>query len=341
MVKALHAAGLEVILDVVFNHTAEGGADGPTLCFRGLDDAAYYRLDEPAATSTTPAAATRSTRDRPHGAAAGDGRAAPLARGDARRRVPLRPRGRARARRQRVRPARRVPAGGRAGPGAGRVSSSSRSPGTSAAATRSATSRSAGASGTAATATPCATSGAARRGRSPDFATRLAGSADLYGGRGSAPDGVDQPRHRPRRVHARRPRQLRRQAQRGQRRGQPRRHRRQPQLELRRRGADATTPTSWRCARGSRATCSPRSCSRRAYRCSWAATSSATRRAATTTPTARTTRPAGCDWRRRRGAGRAHRVRGCAVPAALWPPGLPPPAVLPRRLWDSRAAATT
>ena len=45
MVKALHAAGLEVILDVVFNHTAEGGADGPTLCFRGLDEAAYYRLD--------------------------------------------------------------------------------------------------------------------------------------------------------------------------------------------------------------------------------------------------------------------------------------------------------
>jgi isoamylase len=44
MVKALHAAGLEVILDVVFNHTAEGGEGGPTLCLRGLDDAAYYRL---------------------------------------------------------------------------------------------------------------------------------------------------------------------------------------------------------------------------------------------------------------------------------------------------------
>jgi glycogen operon protein len=45
MVRTLHAAGLEVILDVVYNHTAEGGADGPTLCFRGFDDAAYYRLD--------------------------------------------------------------------------------------------------------------------------------------------------------------------------------------------------------------------------------------------------------------------------------------------------------
>ncbi|HST65358.1 MAG TPA: glycogen debranching protein GlgX, partial [Mycobacteriales bacterium] len=44
MVKALHAAGLEVILDVVFNHTAEGNEHGPTLCFRGLDNAGYYRL---------------------------------------------------------------------------------------------------------------------------------------------------------------------------------------------------------------------------------------------------------------------------------------------------------
>jgi isoamylase len=46
MVGALHAAGLEVILDVVFNHTAEGSEWGPTLCFRGFDNAAYYRLQE-------------------------------------------------------------------------------------------------------------------------------------------------------------------------------------------------------------------------------------------------------------------------------------------------------
>jgi glycogen operon protein len=45
MVKALHAAGIEVILDVVYNHTAEAGAGGPTLSMRGLDNAAYYRLD--------------------------------------------------------------------------------------------------------------------------------------------------------------------------------------------------------------------------------------------------------------------------------------------------------
>jgi len=45
MVKALHRAGIEVILDVVFNHTAEGDHRGPTLCFRGLDNMAYYMLE--------------------------------------------------------------------------------------------------------------------------------------------------------------------------------------------------------------------------------------------------------------------------------------------------------
>jgi glycogen operon protein len=44
MVKVLHSAGIEVILDVVYNHTAEGNHLGPTLCFRGIDNAAYYRL---------------------------------------------------------------------------------------------------------------------------------------------------------------------------------------------------------------------------------------------------------------------------------------------------------
>lgn len=44
MIKNLHAAGIEVILDVVYNHTAEEGSDGPTYNLRGLDNAAYYRL---------------------------------------------------------------------------------------------------------------------------------------------------------------------------------------------------------------------------------------------------------------------------------------------------------
>ena len=44
MVRTLHAAGIEVLLDVVYNHTAEGNEFGPTLSFRGIDNAAYYRL---------------------------------------------------------------------------------------------------------------------------------------------------------------------------------------------------------------------------------------------------------------------------------------------------------
>ena len=46
MVKALHRAGIEVILDVVFNHTTEGGNHGPTLCFRGIDNNTYYILEK-------------------------------------------------------------------------------------------------------------------------------------------------------------------------------------------------------------------------------------------------------------------------------------------------------
>ena len=45
MVRAIHDAGIEVVLDVVYNHTGEGGADGPTLSFRGIDNLAYYRTE--------------------------------------------------------------------------------------------------------------------------------------------------------------------------------------------------------------------------------------------------------------------------------------------------------
>lgn len=45
MVRELHKAGIEVILDVVFNHTGEGGADGPTFSFRGIDNSVYYSLE--------------------------------------------------------------------------------------------------------------------------------------------------------------------------------------------------------------------------------------------------------------------------------------------------------
>jgi isoamylase len=46
MVKALHHAGIELILDVVYNHSAEAGADGPTYCYRGICNTSYYLLDE-------------------------------------------------------------------------------------------------------------------------------------------------------------------------------------------------------------------------------------------------------------------------------------------------------
>ena len=61
--RALHDAGLEVLLDVVYNHTAEGGTLGPTLSFRGIDNHAYYRLvpDDPSTTSTRRGPATAST----------------------------------------------------------------------------------------------------------------------------------------------------------------------------------------------------------------------------------------------------------------------------------------
>jgi glycogen operon protein len=62
MVDALRA-GLEVILDDVFNHTAEAGPEGPTPCFRGIDDLADYRIvaSDSSAYATPLAAATRST----------------------------------------------------------------------------------------------------------------------------------------------------------------------------------------------------------------------------------------------------------------------------------------
>ena len=78
---------------------------------------------------------------------------------------------------------------------------------------------------------------------------------------------VDQLRHRPRRLHAARPRLLQREAQRGQRRGQQRRREPQPVVELRRRGADRRPGDQRPARRASSATSSPRCCCRRACRC--------------------------------------------------------------------------
>jgi glycogen operon protein len=61
MVRALHSAGLEVILDVVYNHTAEGNHLGPTVSLRGIDNSTYYRL-QPHARATTKTLRGAATR---------------------------------------------------------------------------------------------------------------------------------------------------------------------------------------------------------------------------------------------------------------------------------------
>ena len=136
-----------------------------------------------------------------------------------------------------------------------------------------------------------------RRARSGACADRLLGSPDIYGHKQPRARAEHQLRHLPRRLHAQRPRLLQRQAQRGERRGQPRRQRRQPELELRRRGPDrrpgdrgAAQPPGQELPRRRPAVAG------RADAARWA-TRSAARSAATTTPTARTTRPPGSTGR--------------------------------------------
>jgi isoamylase len=65
-VRRLHAAGIEVILDVVYNHTAEGEETGPTLSFRGLDNASYYRLEAADARRTVNDTGTGNTLNLSH-----------------------------------------------------------------------------------------------------------------------------------------------------------------------------------------------------------------------------------------------------------------------------------
>ncbi len=119
MVKAMHAAGIEVILDVVYNHTAEGNHLGPTLSFKGIDNAAYYRLvdDEPGYYMDYTGTGNSLNVGPPALAAADHGLAALLGHRDARRRLPLRPRLGAGAGVLRRRPVGDVLRAGAAGPG--------------------------------------------------------------------------------------------------------------------------------------------------------------------------------------------------------------------------------
>ena len=295
MVKALHGAGIEVILDVVYNHTAEGNHLGPMLAFKGVDNLSYYRLmpDDPRYYMDFTGTGNSLNPVHPVGAAADHGLAALLRDRVPRRRLPLRPRLGARARVLRGRPAlgllRHHPPGSGALPGEADRRAVGRRPG-----------RLPGRQ------LPGALDGverdlprhdarllARRRRRSREFASRFTGSSDLYQHDGRRPfasinfitahDGFTlrdlvsyNEKHNEANLEDNRDGD-----------------RRQPQLELRRRGRDRR-PGDQRAARAPAAEL-PRDAasSRRACRCCSAATRSRARSAATTTPSARTTRSPG------------------------------------------------
>ncbi len=260
MVKALHRAGIEVILDVVYNHTAEGNHLGPMLAFKGVDNASYYRLmpDDPryymdftgTGNSLNPVhpSVLRLIMDslryfviECHVDGFRFDLASALAREfydvdrlsaffDTIHQDPV------------LSQVKLIAEPWDVGPGGYQVGNF-----------------------------PVLWTewnGIYRDTRARLLARPGAASADfahaLHRLERPLPVGrppavrVDQLRHRARRLHARRPRLVQREAQRGERRGEPRRHRRQPQLELRRRGADRRPGGATRCARGSSGTSSRR-----------------------------------------------------------------------------------
>ena len=241
MVKALHRAGIEVILDVVFNHTAEGDHDGPTLCFRGIDNPTYYILEDgPVALRQLHRLrqhAQRQPPDRPP-----DDRRQPALLGRARCTWTASASTSPRSWRA-TRPGQPLPNP----PVLWDIESDPALAGTKLIAEAwdaaglyqvGSFVGDAGRSGTAASATTSATSSAASAGSVRRVADRLRRQPRDLRPRGARGRAERQLRHLPRRLHAQRPGLLQPQAQRGQRRGQPRRRQRQPQLELRRRGAD-------------------------------------------------------------------------------------------------------
>ena len=304
MVKLLHREGIEVLLDVVYNHTAEQDRTGATLSWRGLDQRAYYRLDERG--RDIDVTGCGNTLDLRHPVVCRmvldslrywvreyhvDGFRFDLAvalgrgRGDdfdpdhpflvALRTDPVlsgrQARGRALGRRDARLAHRPVP------PTVHGVERPLPRRGAALLGRR--------------RARPAARPARPRPRGARDPAGRVARPVRAPRPR---PDRLGELRRGPRRVHRRRPRRLRLQAQRGERRAEPRRQPGQRLVEPRRRGPDrrrrgAAPPGGWPCA-----TCSARCCSRPGCRCSTPATRSAAPRAATTTPTARTTRRPGC-----------------------------------------------
>ena len=240
MVKELHAAGIEVILDVVYNHTAEGDHTGPTLSFKGIDNPGYYRLDGGNRARYTDYTGCGNTLDVRRPAVLAllmdslrywvtemhvDGfrfdLASALARSmhdvdrlsaffDVVHQDPV------------VSQVKLIAEPWDVGPGGYQVGNFP-PPWTEWNGKYRDTVRDVWA-------------GAHVGVR--DLAYRLTGSSDLYRSRRPPPLRQHQLRHRPRRLPARRPGHLRAEAQRGQRRGQPGRREPQPELELRRRGTD-------------------------------------------------------------------------------------------------------
>ena len=243
LVRALHRAGLKVLLDVVYNHTGEGNERGPTISFRGIDNPSYYALtgppDEPGRSYMNWTGCGNSLQfdDRAVIRLVMDSLAV-LGGADARRRLPLRPGVGARAGRSRRRlpvlvgvlrcggtgsraPARH-PGGGALGPG---YLPGGQLPGRLVRVER---------------ALPGHDPALHQGRRRPARGRRLAAHRIRGPVRRGWPIALQQHQlhHLPRRLHPVRPRLLRRQAQRAERRGQPRRLRRQQLVELRRRGAD-------------------------------------------------------------------------------------------------------
>ncbi len=268
MVKALHEAGIEVILDVVYNHTAEGNHLGPTLSFRGIDNQAYYRLvddDKRYYMDYTGTGNSLNVRH-PHSLQLlmdslrywvlemhVDGFRFDLAATLAREFYEV-------DRLSRVLRTRAAGPGGVPGEADRRAVGhrSRRLPGRQLPAAMDRVERQ----------VPrhrprllAGRTGDARRVRLP--ADRIVRPVRALG---PATGRVDQLRHRARRLHPQRPGLLQREAQRGQRRGQPRRRVAQPVLELRRRGSDRRSRRWSTCATGRSATSSPPCCSPRASR---------------------------------------------------------------------------
>ncbi len=292
-VAALHAAGIEVMLDVVLNHTGEGDALGPTLSLRGLDNADLLpdrRAAIAPATSTTPAAATRwrsigrrccasrwtrcaTTRKR-RASTASASISRPRSAGATTASIPPRRCCRRSRRIRCLRDLKLIAEPWDIGPGGYRLGAFP------------------AALGRMERSLPrhaCAASGAATTARSAT-SRRASPARPTSSRRGRGAVALGQLRHRARRLHARRPRRARGQAQRGERRGQSRRHRRQSTRGTMASRARPTTRRSAARAAATCAACSRRCCCRAARRCSRWATSSAARSTATTTPTRRTTR---------------------------------------------------